>query len=68
MPCGGFSIPGGDISIAFDAKLDDDPDTWQFTAMSFGRRHALAASIRRVSADNVQLVLHETVPLASLAQ
>ena len=65
IPLSQFSFTiASDISIAFDAKLDDDPDRWQFTAMSFGRRHALAASIRRVAADNVQLVLHETVPLS----
>ena len=65
IPLSQFSFTiASDISIAFDAKLDDDPDRWQFTAMSFGRRHALAASIRRVASDSVQLVLHETVPLA----
>jgi len=69
IPLSQFSFAiASDISIAFDAKLDDDPDNWQFTAMSFGRRHALAASIRRVAADHVRLELHETVPLASQAQ
>ena len=64
IPLSQFSFAiASDISITFDAKLDDDPDTWQFTAMSFGPRHALAASIRRGAEDNVRLVLHETVPL-----
>ena len=37
IPLSQFSFAiASDISIAFDAKLDDDPDRWQFTAMSFG--------------------------------
>ncbi len=64
IPLSQFSFAvASDISIAFDPKLDDDPDSWQFTAMSFGPRHALAASIRRGAEDNVRVVLHETVPL-----
>lgn len=65
IPLSQFSFAiTSDISIAFDAKLDDDPDTWQFTAMSFGPRHALAAAVRRGPKDDVRLILHETVPLA----
>ena len=68
----GLSIPlaqfsfriESDISIAFDPKLEDDPASWQFTAMSFGPRHAVAASVRRRAADSVRVVVHETVPLA----
>ncbi len=65
IPLSQFSFAiASDISIAFDAKLDDDPDRWQFTAMSFGRRHALAASMRRGAREDVRFLVHETVPLA----
>ena len=65
IPLSQFSFAiASDISIAFAPKLDDDPDSWQFTAMSFGRRHALAASMRRGAQEDVRLILHETVPLA----
>lgn len=57
-----FLIDSG-ISVAFDPKLEDDPRSWQFTAMSFGRRHAVAASVRRSSGDKVRVVLRETIPL-----
>jgi len=65
IPLSQFSFAiASHISIAFDAKLDDDPDRWQFTAMSVGRRHALAASMRRGAHEDMRLLLHETVPLA----
>ena len=65
IPLSQFSFAiTSDISIAFDPKLDDDPDSWQFTAMSVGPRHALAASIRRGVHEDMRLVLRETVPLA----
>jgi 4'-phosphopantetheinyl transferase len=65
IPLSQFSFAiASDISIAFDPKLDDDPDSWQFTAMSVGRRHALAASMRRGAHEDMRLVLRETVPLA----
>ena len=65
IPLSQFSFAiASDISIAFDTKLDDDPDSWQFTAMSVGRRHALAASMQRRAHEDMRLVLRETVPLA----
>jgi 4'-phosphopantetheinyl transferase len=65
IPLSQFSFAiGGHVSIAFDPKLDDDPDTWQFTVMNVGRRHAMAASIRRGNHPDFRFVLHETIPLA----
>jgi 4'-phosphopantetheinyl transferase len=52
-----------EVTIAFDPKLKDDADTWQFTVMSVGRRHAMAASIHRGKRDDLRFVLRETVPL-----
>lgn len=54
-----------EITIDFDPNLHDDPNRWQFTAMSFGRRHALAAGITRAKNETVNIVLHETVPMTS---
>lgn len=64
IPLSQFSFGiASDISIAFDPKLDDEPSSWQFTTMSFGRRHAVAASMRRGKRETVRLVLREIVPL-----
>ncbi len=52
-----------DVTIAFDPKLDDTPERWQFTAFSRGRRHAVAASMGRKPPERVQLLVRETVPL-----
>lgn len=64
IPLGHFSFAFEDaITIDFDPRLEDDPSRWQFTAMSFGRRHALAAGITRRKNEHVRIVLHETVPM-----
>jgi 4'-phosphopantetheinyl transferase len=69
IPLSQFSFRvDGDIEIAFDPRLDDDPESWQFTVMSLGRRHALAAGVRRAPGENVRLRLRETVPLASTGE
>ena len=65
IPLGKFSFDiGTDISIAFEPELKDDPESWQFTAMSFGRRHAIAASVQHAADERVRIVLKETVPLS----
>ena len=51
------------ISIAFDPRLEDDPESWQFTALSYSRRHAVAASFRCKAGEEVRLVMHAVVPL-----
>ncbi len=64
IPLAQFSFGvDADITIDFDPKLNDDPNRWQFTAMSVGRRHALAAGVTRNKNEIVGVVLHETVPL-----
>jgi len=63
IPLSHFSFDVDDgISIAFDPKLDDDPSRWQFTALSHGRRHAVAASVERQPDEVIDLVIRETVP------
>lgn len=64
IPLAQFSFSFHDaITIDFDPRLHDDPNRWQFTALSFGRRHAVAAGITRKANEHVRIVLHETIPL-----
>jgi 4'-phosphopantetheinyl transferase len=67
IPLAQFSFTIGSaesaITIDFDPKLNDDPARWQFIAMSFGRRHAVAIGATRRKDELVRVVLHETVPL-----
>jgi len=51
------------ILIAFDPRLEDDPESWQFTALSYSRRHAVAASFRCKAGEEVRLVMRDVVPL-----
>ena len=56
--------PQRGIRIGFAPELEDDPDSWQFTAFSFGRNHAVAAAVRRGRGKkDVTIVLRQTVPL-----
>lgn len=52
------------IRVRFDPRLEDDPLRWQFTALSFGRRHAIASSLRCDGENELRLRLREIVPLA----
>jgi 4'-phosphopantetheinyl transferase len=52
------------IRILFDPKLGDDPKRWEFSAMSYGKRYAVASSVERRCEEELRLVLRETVPLA----
>jgi 4'-phosphopantetheinyl transferase len=52
------------IRIRFDPELKDDPARWDFSALSYGRRHAIASSLERLPESEIRLVLRETVPLA----
>jgi hypothetical protein len=55
--------PGSGVRILFDPSLEDDPGRWQFSAMSYGRRHAIATGVESKRDSNVKIVLRETVPL-----
>lgn len=67
IPLAQFSFDiGPSITVRFDPRLGDDPQSWQFTALSVGRRHQLAAAFRRAPGESVRLVLHETVPPGKL--
>lgn len=52
------------IRVRFDPKLGDRPERWRFSAMSFGRRHAIAAAVESRGGNDVRLVVRETVPLS----
>ncbi len=55
--------PGRGIRILFDPGFEDEPSRWQFSVLSYGRRHAIAAGIEAKSARESRIVLRETVPL-----
>ena len=54
---------GEGIRISFVPELDDDPERWQFTALSFGRQHRIAVGVERKEQDTVRFIVRETVPL-----
>jgi 4'-phosphopantetheinyl transferase len=55
--------PGEGIRILIDPSLHDDPGRWQFSALSVGRRHAIAAGVERMGEREVRILVRETVPL-----
>jgi 4'-phosphopantetheinyl transferase len=55
--------PGSGIRVLFDPSLGDDPRRWQVSAMSYGRRHGIAAGVETKPGASVKIVLRETVPL-----
>lgn len=56
------------IRVRFDPKLGDRPERWRFSAMSFGRRHAIASTVESLDGDEARLVVREIVPLAAGAR
>jgi 4'-phosphopantetheinyl transferase len=58
-----LDAPGGGVRVLFDPSLGDDPGRWQFSVMSYGRRHAIAAGVESKRSRDVRIVLRETVPL-----
>jgi 4'-phosphopantetheinyl transferase len=52
------------IRIRFEPELRDDPNRWDFSALSCGRRHAIASSLERLHEEEIRLVLREILPLA----
>jgi len=55
--------PGRGIRILFDPGFEDEPGRWRFSALSYGRRHALAAGVEAGPLPEPRLVLRETIPL-----
>ena len=54
----------GAIGVEFDARLDDDPRSWQFRLARPTPRHVLAVAARRASGAELALVARACVPLA----
>ncbi len=55
--------PGRGIRILFDPDFEDESGRWRFSALSYGRRHAIATGVESTSAREPSIVLRETVPL-----
>jgi 4'-phosphopantetheinyl transferase len=58
-----LDTPEAGIRILIDPSLQDDPARWQFSVLSFGPRHAIAAGVERGGEREVKILLRETVPL-----
>jgi 4'-phosphopantetheinyl transferase len=57
-----FALEGDAISIAFDARIDDEPGAWQFTRLALSPEHACAIAQRVGSGARAQLRQFEWVP------
>jgi 4'-phosphopantetheinyl transferase len=57
-----LDAPGSGIRVLFDPSLGDDPGRWQFSVMSYGRRHTIAAGVESKRDRDVRIVLGEPVP------
>jgi 4'-phosphopantetheinyl transferase len=55
--------PKEGIRILIDPSLKDTPSRWQFSALSFGKRYAVAAGVERKDRGDVRVVVREVVPL-----
>jgi 4'-phosphopantetheinyl transferase len=66
IPLSRFSFeldsPERGIRILFEPGLGDHPDRWQFSALSYGRRHAIAVGVEKKADREVRIVVRETVP------
>ncbi|MGH9333944.1 MAG: 4'-phosphopantetheinyl transferase family protein, partial [Vicinamibacteria bacterium] len=51
------------IRVLFDSELDDEPERWRFSALSYGRRHAIASTLELEDERDFTLKLRETTPL-----
>ena len=51
------------IGIAFDPKLEDDPNRWQFQRIDLGSRHPAAIAIEREDRPDLTLRLFPCTPL-----
>ena len=60
-----FELDAGErIGIAFDPRLEDDPEAWRFTLMSPTADHRMATAIRvGRGAGEVRIEVRRTVPL-----
>lgn len=61
-----FDLDERPIRISFEPEIPEDADRWQFSLRWPLPGHVVATSVRREKGEDVQLVLHETVPLAPM--
>ncbi len=53
----------GPVRISFDARLEDDPATWQFAQYRPTERHKMAVGVQRGTGPDLGIVVRKTVPL-----
>ena len=58
-----FALNGDDISIAFDARIADEPNAWQFTRLTLSPEHACAIAQRVGAGARAGVRLFEWAPL-----
>ncbi|HZI05376.1 MAG TPA: 4'-phosphopantetheinyl transferase superfamily protein, partial [Archangium sp.] len=56
--------PGQPPRISFDARLADDPETWQFVQVRLSPEHPAAVDVRRTRGLPLTVRCQRTVPLA----
>lgn len=61
IPLGRFSFEldaeGGEVSIALDPELGDDPATWRFERLAIGAEHVAALAVRVRPGERVAVVV-----------
>jgi 4'-phosphopantetheinyl transferase len=55
------------IGIAFDPRLPDDPDAWQFEQLRPTKSHLISLAIRRKSEADLRIVVRRVTPLLPAA-
>lgn len=58
-----FRRDHGEIRIAFDDRLKDEPAHWQFLSRDIGHSHRMAVAIHRKNEADFSVLFNEVVPL-----
>ena len=66
LPLEQFSFllhPGQPVRIAFDPRMQDDPESWQFNQFRPSPQHLMAVGIRRKDEPDLAIQIKRTIPL-----
>ena len=66
LPLEQFSFllhPGQPVRIAFDPRMQDDPESWQFNQFRPSPQHLMAVGIRRKDEPDLTIQITRTIPL-----